>query len=277
MRIAHIRWREKELYAISDSGSLQVLDGIREENLFEALGKNSVLESLRSLVLPEEEIEWLPVVCKPSKIIGIGLNYIGHIRESSSHPPKSPVVFAKFPNSLVGHKGSIRWSKSLTQKVDYEAELAVIIGRVGKDLKRDEVDSIIAGYCCANDISARDLQFGDTQWTRGKSLDTFCPLGPHLVTHDELPDPQNLEIELLLNGIVMQKSRTSEMIFSVKEIVSFLSRYMTLFPGDVILTGTPPGVGAFRDPPVFLKDGDEVIVRISGIGELKNYCRVLDE
>lgn len=276
MKVAQILWNGEKFYAIFEHRSFYVLEGIDESNIFQKIMNEKITEHIGNLVLREEEVKWLPPVFRPTKIIGIGLNYLSHIKESSSNPPKNPVIFAKFPNSLIGHEGVIEWKRSVTERVDYEAELALIVGKIGKNLSADEALSVIAGYSCANDVSARDLQFGDGQWTRGKSLDTFCPLGPYLVTKDEVEDPQNLEIELLLNGEIMQKSDTSEMTFSVKEIVSFLSQSMTLLPGDVILTGTPSGVGVFRKPPVFLKDGDEVIVRIKGIGELKNYCKVHD-
>lgn len=223
----------------------------------------------------ESEIKWLPPVLKPSKIIAIGLNYMDHITESKGALPKNPIIFAKYPNSLIGHRDFITWDKNITNKVDYEAELAVVIGRKAKDIGLKEARSIIAGYCCANDVSARDLQFGDGQWTRGKSLDSFCPLGPYLVTPDEIADPQNLSIKSILNGTVMQDSNTSHMIFSVEELISFLSRHFTLLPGDIILTGTPSGVGAFRDPPVYLKDGDEIIISIDSVGELVNHCKAI--
>ena len=162
----------------------------------------------------------------------------------------------------------------MTQKVDYEAELAVIIGREVCNATEEEAMGSVFGYTCGNDVSARDLQFGDGQWVRGKSLDTFCPLGPWVVTTDEVKDPHALGIRCWLNGELMQDSHTSRMIFHVPALVSFLSRHFTLLPGDVIMTGTPSGVGAFRDPSVYLKDGDEVVVEIEGVGRLVNTCKV---
>jgi 2-keto-4-pentenoate hydratase/2-oxohepta-3-ene-1,7-dioic acid hydratase in catechol pathway len=159
--------------------------------------------------------------------------------------------------------------------VDFEAELAVVIGQNARNCSQIDSEKIIFGYTCANDISARDLQFGDGQWVRGKSLDTFCPMGPYIVTRDEIPDPHSLNIQCRLNGSVMQDSNTREMIFSIPEIIHFCSRHFTLTAGDIILTGTPQGVGAFRSPPSYLKDGDEVEVEIQGIGRLKNRCRTI--
>jgi len=221
---------------------------------------------------PSSEVQFAPAVSRPSKIIALGLNYMDHAQESKGKVPKSPLIFAKFPNSLLGHRGVIRWNTDITTKVDYEAELAVIIGNETKNCSPGQAFDNVFGFTCANDVSARDLQFGDGQWVRGKSLDTFCPLGPVVVTADELTDPNNLAIEGKVNGKTMQSSNTSNMIFSVQEVISFLSRHFTLYPGDVILTGTPSGVGAFRDPPLYLKDGDEVIVEIEGIGSLVNTC-----
>jgi 2-keto-4-pentenoate hydratase/2-oxohepta-3-ene-1,7-dioic acid hydratase in catechol pathway len=159
--------------------------------------------------------------------------------------------------------------------VDYEAELGVVIGTTARRVSAEGAYAYVAGYTCLNDVSARDLQFGDKQWVRGKSLDTFCPMGPWLVTRDELPDPHTLAIRCSVNGELLQDSNTSELIFGVPELVSFLSHAFTLLPGDVIATGTPSGVGVFRKPPRFLKDGDAVVVEIEGIGRLENSCRTL--
>ncbi len=223
------------------------------------------------------EVKFAPVISRPTKIIALGLNYKDHARESKGQIPKVPLIFAKFPNSLIGHNDRIRWDASVTTKVDYEAELAVIIGKTAKNVNEPEALDFVFGYTCANDVSARDLQFGDGQWVRGKSLDTFCPLGPWAVTRDELGDGSGLAIRCKLNGNVMQESNTSMMIFPVAKVVSFLSRHFTLFPGDLILTGTPSGVGAFRDPSVYLKHGDMIEVEIEGVGVLKNTCTLSGE
>jgi 2-keto-4-pentenoate hydratase/2-oxohepta-3-ene-1,7-dioic acid hydratase in catechol pathway len=208
----------------------------------------------------------------PSKIVAIGLNYRDHAREQGSPIPERPIIFAKFPTSVIGPGDTITWDPALTQQVDYEAELAVIIGAAARNVDEEDALSFVAGYACGNDVSARDLQFGDHQWVRGKSLDTFCPLGPALVTPDEVGDPQGLTVRAVLNGEVMQDSSTSEMIFGVRELVAFASRAFTLLPGDVIMTGTPHGVGVFRKPPVFLKDGDQIAIEIERIGRLGNVC-----
>ncbi len=221
------------------------------------------------------EVKLAPPVVNPSKIIAIGLNYKGHIKESKGKLPKFPLIFSKFPNSIIGHGDIIKWSRSITKKVDYEAELAVVIGKKTKNISEKEALKAVFGYTCANDISARDLQFGDGQWTRGKSLDTFCPIGPWIVTKEEL-SPDNLKIRCYLNGNVMQDSNTNQMIFDVPALISFISKHFTLYPGDLILTGTPEGVGAFRKPSVWLKDGDKVEVEIEGIGRLSNTCKELE-
>ena len=228
-----------------------------------------------SRALPIKDVRLAPPIANPQKIMAIGLNYKGHIKESKGHLPEIPIIFSKFPNSIIGNDELIKWDSNVTKKVDYEAELAVIIGKKAKNILEEEALDVVFGYTCANDVSARDLQFSDGQWTRGKSLDTFCPIGPWIVTKDEL-DPDNLTIRCYLNGRIMQDSNTNQMIFSVTQLVSFLSRHFTLCPGDIILTGTPEGVGAFRKPSVWLKDGDEIIVEIEGIGRLRNKCREIE-
>lgn len=211
----------------------------------------------------------------PTKIIAIGLNYADHAAETGAELPDHPLVFAKFPSAVIGPNQPITWSKSITDQVDWEAELAVIIGKRARKVSEEDAMNHIFGYTCANDVSARDLQrVIDRQWTRGKSLDTFCPLGPWVMTRDEISDPHNLRISTKVNDEVMQDSSTSQLIFKIPQLISYLSMNFTLEPGDVILTGTPPGVGLGRKPPVFLKDGDVVTVSIEGIGELSNPCKV---
>lgn len=218
------------------------------------------------------DVALLPPVPNPSKVIAIGQNYMDHCREQGVEPPTSPVIFTKFTTAIVGPGDEIRWDPALTSKVDYEVELAVVIGKKARRVCADDALDHVAGYTVCNDVSARNLQFGDGQWVRAKSLDTFCPLGPWLVTRDEIADPQNLAVRTTLNGEVMQESTTAEMIFGVRALIEFASRAFTLLPGDVIVTGTPPGVGVFRNPPVFLKDGDEITVEVEGIGKLTNRC-----
>ena len=206
----------------------------------------------------------------PSKIVAIGLNYVDHASESKMELPKSPLVFTKFPSSITSPFGSILIPENLTNEVDYEAELGVVIGRKAKNVPLNQALSYVFGYTVLNDVSARDLQFGDKQWVRGKSLDTFCPLGPFIVTADEISDPQNLEIGCSVNGQTLQDANTKDMIFKVADLISQLSYSFTLGPGDIIATGTPSGVGFSRKPPVLLKPGDTVKTWVKGIGELIN-------
>lgn len=217
----------------------------------------------------------LAPVPHPSKVVAIGLNYRDHAREQGTKPPERPMVFAKFPTSVIGPGEAISWDPALTEQVDYEAELGVVVGTTARRVSADDAYDYVAGYTCLNDVSARDLQFGDKQWVRGKSLDTFCPVGPWLVTRDAVPDPHTLAIRCSVNAELLQDSNTSELVFGVPELVSFLSQAFTLLPGDVIATGTPSGVGVFRKPQRFLKDGDTVAVEIEGIGLLENPCRTL--
>jgi len=215
-----------------------------------------------------DEIEFLPAV-RPSKILAIGRNYVDHAIEGGAEPPSTPLLFNKLPNSLSAHNAPIALS-NISQKVDYEAELAVVIGRRARQVSEANALEHVFGYTLINDVSARDLQFGDGQWTRGKGLDTFAPLGPFITTRDEIADVQALKIEGRLNGEVMQSSNTAKMIFKIGYLISYLSQGITLEPGDVIATGTPEGVGVFRDPPVLLKAGDVYEVEIEGLGTLRN-------
>lgn len=241
------------------------------------------LDALRLAATPDRvagegfavaDVELLAPVTRPGKIIAIGRNYADHVTEDGAVPPPSPLIFAKFPSSVTGPGAEIRWDPAMTSQVDYEAELAVVIGRRARNVAEGDALDVVLGYTCLNDVSARDLQFGDGQWVRGKSLDTFCPMGPALVTGDELGDPDDLDIACLVNGEVLQHDRTSSMFYSVRQIISHCSRAFTLEPGDVIATGTPGGVGIFRNPPRLLGDGDVVTVAIEGLGELVNTCRV---
>jgi acylpyruvate hydrolase len=222
------------------------------------------------IILRRAEIELDAPIQTPSKIVAVGLNYMDHCREQKVQPPKAPLLFAKFPSSIIGPGKLIRWDPKLTGQVDFEAELAVIIGRRAKRVERDSAMEFVFGYTALNDVSARDLQFSDRQWVRAKSFDSFCPIGPHLVTKDEIPEPSRLRITCRVNGITYQNSTTAEMIFAVPELIEYISQAITLEPGDIIATGTPDGVGMFRSPQVFLKDGDTVEVEIEKIGTLQN-------
>ena len=222
---------------------------------------------------PVSDVTLLAPIPNPSKIVAIGLNYMDHCREQNVKPPERPIIFGKFSTAVVGPGATIRWDPALTQQVDYEVELGVVMGRTARRVPAAEALDYVAGYTICNDVTARDLQHGDRQWVRGKSLDTFCPLGPWLVTREEVPDPQDLSLRCTLNGQVMQDSTTAEMIFGVAYLIEFISRAFTLLPGDVIATGTPHGVGVFRSPQVFMKDGDVVTVEVEGLGQLTNDCR----
>jgi len=222
---------------------------------------------------PLEEADLLAPVPRPGKIVAIGRNYREHTAEEGVEAPPAPLIFAKWPSSVVGHGAEVRWDPGLTAQVDYEAELAVVIGRTARRVSPERALDHVLGYTCLNDVSARDIQFGDGQWVRGKSLDTFCPMGPALVTADEIGDPQDLAICCSVGDERVQDARTSAMYFGVAEIISYCSRSFTLEPGDVIATGTPGGVGVFRDPPRFLGDGDRVTVEIERIGRLENVFR----
>jgi 5-carboxymethyl-2-hydroxymuconate isomerase len=208
---------------------------------------------------------------RPGKIVAIGLNYLDHVRETGLDLPDRPLVFAKFSSSVIGPGEPIVIDTDLTSRVDWEVELAAVIGRrISNVTSPAEALAGVFGYTVANDISARDLQFADGQWVRGKSIDTFCPLGPVVVTADEIPDPQQLALRTRVNGELVQDSTTAEMIFGVGELLAFCSRSFTLEPGDVVLTGTPWGCGEFMTPPRCLHPGDVVEVEVDGIGSLRN-------
>ena len=209
----------------------------------------------------------------PQKILAIGLNYADHARESNLEPPAAPVTFVKTPNSLLDPDTDIVVTAGTTDELDWEVELAAVIGRRVRDVSEDDALDAVLGYTICNDVSARDAQFADGQWVRGKSFDGFCPLGPWILTTDEVPDPQTLAIRSRVNGETMQDATTKEMIFSVAYLVSYLSRFMTLEPGDVIATGTPFGVGFARTPPVYLRDGDVVECEVEHLGVLRNTVR----
>ena len=206
---------------------------------------------------------------RPGKIVCVGLNYRDHAAEAGMDLPSAPLLFAKWPNTLVGHGDPVVLPPE-SKQVDYEAELGVVIGTTAKRVAERDALEHVAGYICVNDVSARDLQFADGQWTRGKSPDTFCPVGPRLVAREEIDDPQALAIRCIVNGQALQDSSTAQMIFSVAEIIAYASQVITLEPGDLIATGTPAGVGVFRDPKVMLQDGDEVSVEIEDLGTLTN-------
>ena len=222
---------------------------------------------------PLEQVAIGAPVPRPSKIVCVGLNYVDHAAETEMELPQVPLLFAKLPNSITGPESVIELPP-LTRKLDYEAELAVVIGAPARDVAPGEALGVVGGYMNLNDVSARDVQLDEGgQWTRGKSFDTFAPTGPFVLSADEVDDPQDLSIACRLNGETVQSSSTAQMVFSVAELVAFISRSTTLLPGDIIATGTPPGVGMGRRPPLYMADGDEVVVAIAGLGELRNVVR----
>jgi 2-keto-4-pentenoate hydratase/2-oxohepta-3-ene-1,7-dioic acid hydratase in catechol pathway len=214
-------------------------------------------------------VKLLAPVARPGKIIAVGLNYRDHALETKQPIPTTPIIFAKFPSSIHGPEADVLLPGDDPQ-ADYEAELAVVIGRKAKGVSEADALNYVAGYMPLNDVSARRWQFADKQWVRGKSPDTFCPTGPWLTTRDAVADPHALGIRMRVNGAVVQSSNTSNLIFGIPALIAFLSAAITLDPGDIIATGTPGGVGVFRDPPVFLKAGDVMEVDIEGLGVLRN-------
>ncbi len=222
-------------------------------------------------VIPIEQVQLLPPIPDPQKIICVGLNYADHARETGATIPSEPLIFNKFPTALRASGQPIELPP-VSDRVDYEAELVVVIGRKARNVAEADALDYVGGYTCGHDVSARDWQKGKPggQWLLGKSFDSFAPCGPELVTPDEIGDPGNLRIQLRLNGRTMQDSSTSQLIFSIAKLVAYISQVCTLLPGDLIYTGTPPGVGVARDPQVFLQPGDITEVEIEGIGILQN-------
>lgn len=254
---------------------------MRGDNLY-ALGTDmSMTEIAAGEHMPRDESfkvmkhKGIQAPVHPSKIFCVGRNYAEHAAELSNAIPEKPLIFSKYPTCVIATGENIQWHDDITQKVDWEGELVVVIGKKAKNISEDEAYEHIFGYTIANDVSARDLQDSEKQWVRAKAQDTFCPLGPAIVTADEIDDPHNLTIITKVNGETMQNGNTKDMIFKIPYLVAYLSRTFTLLPGDLILTGTPSGVGKAQKPPRFLADGDEVSVTIEGIGTLINRCEIL--
>jgi 2-keto-4-pentenoate hydratase/2-oxohepta-3-ene-1,7-dioic acid hydratase in catechol pathway len=213
------------------------------------------------------EVKFLPPIPRPPKIVCLGLNYADHAEEIGMKPPKEPILFSKSPTAVIGHEDGIKaWSKS----TDYEVELAIIIGKECRSVSVEDAEDYVLGFTILNDVSARDVQIIDGQFFRSKSLDTFAPIGPWITTQEQIENPDELEIECRLNGRIMQHSNTKKMIFHAYEIISFISKSITLESGDIIGTGTPGGVGSMQRPPRFLKPGDVLELTIQNIGTLKN-------
>jgi len=256
---------------------MEVIDGGNEAiSALEDYISKLPIENKQNYIKDEEDVEWGPCVTQPNKIICVGLNYRKHADETNSPYPEVPILFSKFNNTLTGHKCKIAVPK-VTQRLDYEVELGVVIGKEAKYVSKEDALDYVFGYCTANDLSARDLQKKTHQWLLGKTCDDFSPIGPYLVTADEVPNPNNLQLKTYVNGEKRQDSNTSDMIFYVDEIVSYISQHMTLTPGDVILTGTPEGViiGYPMEKRVYLKPGDVVTVEVEKLGTLTN--RLIEE
>lgn len=255
--------------------SKEIMDVIEGGEAAVARLKNYIREldfdSDNSFLLEEKEVKWGPCVTKPNKIICVGLNYRKHAEETNLPYPEMPILFNKFNNTLTGHLHNIAVPK-VTQKLDYEVELGIVIGKSAKYVSKEQALEHVFGYFTANDISARDLQLRTSQWLLGKTCDDFSPIGPYLVTADEVGDPNNLKLSTKVNGEVRQNSNTSDMIFHCDEIISYISQHMTLYPGDIIFTGTPEGVvlGLPEDEQVYLQPGDEVTVEVEKLGSLTN-------
>lgn len=237
-------------------------------------------EQLASIATPDDAM-WLPApdqllppVGTPEKILCIGLNYLDHAIETGAEPPDQPVVFSKFNNTLIGHGHTIVLP-SISDQVDYEAELVVVIGKAARHVSKEDAMQHVFGYTAGHDVSSRDWQKGRPggQWLLGKSFETFAPLGPAVVTADEIHDPGSVRVRMHLNADTVQDSTTAQLIFDIPTLIAHLSQFMTLRPGDLIFTGTPPGVGAAKSPPRFLQSGDRCSVEIDGIGTLTNDCQ----
>ncbi|HYK07398.1 MAG TPA: fumarylacetoacetate hydrolase family protein [Gaiellaceae bacterium] len=265
MRLATLRADGGECLAVAGGGGHRRLDTSAD---LTALLRGGDDPRQLQVCEPVDGVPAAPL--RPGKVVAIGLNYLDHIRESGLERPERPLVFAKLPSSVIGATDAIELDGTLTSRVDWEVELAVVVGRTLRRVAaRDALDHVF-GYTVGNDVSARDVQFSESQWVRAKSFDTFCPLGPVVVTADEIADPQALALRTRVNGEVMQESSTAEMVFGVAELLAFCSHSFTLEPGDVLLTGTPWGCGEFMEPPRSLAAGDVVEAEIDGIGTLRN-------
>ena len=279
MAICRIASKGAIEYGLYRDGQVCPLSGLTDNSPVEGELFDRGPQWLCNLPEPQDQ-QWvpaptqmLPPVPMPEKLICIGLNYRDHALETGVTPPSEPVVFSKFNSALIGHGAPIELP-SIAHKVDYEAELVVVVGRTAKQVSEAEAMNHVFGYTCGHDISARDWQKGRPggQWLLGKSFDTFAPLGPCLVTSLECPDTSDLGVRMRLNGQVVQNSTTAQLIFNIPTLLSHLSQVMTLRPGDLIFTGTPPGVGDAKDPPVYLKEGDICSVEIDCVGTLTNRC-----
>jgi 2-keto-4-pentenoate hydratase/2-oxohepta-3-ene-1,7-dioic acid hydratase in catechol pathway len=271
LRIGAIRGSATEVVpVVACEGELRTVPSLAGRDALALLASEAAEIELGEAVA----IAQLGVPLTPSKIVGIGLNYLDHIRETGMERPKAPLIFAKFPSTLITSGQPIVVEPAITTRVDWEVELAVVIGREARHVEAAEALDYVWGYAVANDVSARDVQFSDGQWVRGKSLDTFCPISPLLVSRHAVEDPQSLRLITRVNGEVVQDSSTAEMLFSIADLIAYCSRSFVLLPGDLILTGTPWGCGEFMDPPRCLQAGDVVEVEIPGLGVVSNPVEI---
>lgn len=289
MRFAHLRGpdpSDPQLAVIEDSAAILVSDLVSPapatlQELIE--GGDELLAAVRSALAegsatrhPVGDHGFASAVLNPPVVLAIGLNYAAHSSELGLKTDTAPTVFTLWPNSLSGHDAVTGWPRSLSESVDYEAELGVLIGRAAKDIDAGEALEHVWGYTVVNDITARDIQFAEAQWSRCKSFDGFTPTGPFAVTADEIPDPQDLHIWTVVDGRTVQDASTGQMVRSVATLIAHLSQSITLQPGTLISTGSPGGAGYSRDPQIFLRDHSTVTVGIDGIGELTTHCRIYD-
>ena len=289
MRFAHLRRPDSPhavLAVVQDSDAILVSDLLTDapatlQHLIE--GGDELLERVRAAVAtadaPRHPLgDWMfdSAVIAPPAVLAVGLNYAAHSSELGLKTDTAPTVFTLWPNSLTGHENTTSWPRSLSEAVDYEAELGVLIGSPTKDVDEADALSHVWGYTVVNDITARNVQFSEAQWSRCKSFDGFTPTGPFAVTADEVPDPQDLHIWAVVDGHTVQDASTDQMVRSVAKLIAHLSQSLTLLPGTLISTGSPGGAGYSRDPQIFLRDRSTVTVGIDGIGELTTHCRVID-
>lgn len=289
MRFAHLRRPDSPrtvLAVVQDSDAILVSDLLNDapatlQQLIE--GGDSLLERLRAALAETDAVrhplgDWTfsSAVIAPPAVLAVGLNYAAHSSELGLKTDAAPTVFTLWPNSLTGHEQTTSWPRSLSEAVDYEAELGVLIGTPAKDVSEADALSYVWGYTVVNDITARNIQFSEAQWSRCKSFDGFTPTGPFAVTADEVADPQDLHIWAVVDGHTVQDASTDQMVRSVAKLIAHLSQSLTLLPGTLISTGSPGGAGYSRDPQIFLRDHSTVTVGIDGIGELTTHCRIID-
>ncbi len=275
----------KPALGIIDPKTQRIIDRSSKGSLLNLIGQGPLVSEHdfsheEGIPLSQAKL-FAPIAYPPKNVLCIGRNYLEHVKEGAAarnsigdeKPPEIPVFFTKAHTCIIGPEEAITFNPKVSDKIDWEAELAVIIGKTGRDIEEADALDYIFGYTCLNDVTARDLQRSHNQWFKGKSLDTFCPIGPWVVTTDEIGDPQNLKISCRVNGVTKQEANTSDMIFNIRQIISWISKGFTLEPGDIIATGTPSGVGFARTPPEYLKEGDVVEVELEKIGILRNVVK----